>query len=126
MVLIRGDCVYYVLANMKRSNLSGMFFSFATFASNLNPIYDDSGIKVLNFTIQKLEIIIPNHHVFFAEEQLRGLEKIFGTLLSFSSGRNSCANCQEIKSHNGLIKFGFSEKATKFEKIFHLKFDVTE
>ena len=25
-----------------------------------------------------------------------------------------------------LIKFGYSEKATKFEKIFHLKFDVTE
>ena len=24
------------------------------------------------------------------------------------------------------IKFGYSEKATKFEKIFHLKFDVTE
>ena len=23
-------------------------------------------------------------------------------------------------------KFGYSEKATKFEKIFHLKFDVTE
>ena len=25
-----------------------------------------------------------------------------------------------------LLKFGYSEKATKFEKIFHLKFDVTE
>ena len=25
-----------------------------------------------------------------------------------------------------LVKFGYSEKATKFEKIFHLKFDVTE
>ena len=24
------------------------------------------------------------------------------------------------------IKFGYYEKATKFEKIFHLKFDVTE
>ena len=24
------------------------------------------------------------------------------------------------------IKFGYSEKATKFEKIFHLKFDLTE
>ena len=24
------------------------------------------------------------------------------------------------------IKFGYSEKATKFEKIFHLKFDITE
>ena len=24
------------------------------------------------------------------------------------------------------LKFGYSEKATKFEKIFHLKFDVTE
>jgi hypothetical protein len=26
----------------------------------------------------------------------------------------------------GYIKFGYSEKATEFEKIFHLKFDVTE
>ena len=25
-----------------------------------------------------------------------------------------------------LLKFGYSEKATKFEKIFHVKFDVTE
>ena len=25
-----------------------------------------------------------------------------------------------------FIKFGYSEKATKFEKIFHLKFDVNE
>ena len=25
-----------------------------------------------------------------------------------------------------VLKFGYSEKATKFEKIFHLKFDVTE
>ena len=25
-----------------------------------------------------------------------------------------------------FVKFGYSEKATKFEKIFHLKFDVTE
>ena len=25
-----------------------------------------------------------------------------------------------------LLKFGYSEKATKFEKIFHLKFDLTE
>ena len=24
------------------------------------------------------------------------------------------------------LKFGYSEKATNFEKIFHLKFDVTE
>ena len=25
-----------------------------------------------------------------------------------------------------MIKFGYSEKATKFEKIFHLKFDATK
>ena len=25
-----------------------------------------------------------------------------------------------------MLKFGYSEKATKFEKIFHTKFDVTE
>ena len=27
---------------------------------------------------------------------------------------------------NLFIKFGYSEKATKFEKIFHLKFDATK
>ena len=25
-----------------------------------------------------------------------------------------------------VVKFGYSEKASKFEKIFHLKFDITE
>ena len=25
-----------------------------------------------------------------------------------------------------MLKFGYSEKATKFEKIFHLRFEVTE
>ena len=45
---------YLVLTNMKRSNLSGMFF-LCHFCVELNPIYDDSGIKVLNFTIQKLD-----------------------------------------------------------------------
>ena len=25
-----------------------------------------------------------------------------------------------------LVKYGYSEKSTKFEKIFHLKFDITE
>ena len=28
--------------------------------------------------------------------------------------------------HQWNVKFGYSEKATKFEKIFHLKFDITE
>ena len=27
---------------------------------------------------------------------------------------------------SSVVKFGYSEKATQFEKIFHLKFDVTE
>ena len=30
------------------------------------------------------------------------------------------------KQLHDQLKFGYSEKATKFEKIFHLKFDVTE
>ena len=30
------------------------------------------------------------------------------------------------KFHSHLVKFGYSEKATKFEKIFHEKFDITE
>ena len=25
-----------------------------------------------------------------------------------------------------ILKFGYSEKATQFEKMFHLKFDITE
>ena len=39
---------------------------------------------------------------------------------------------KEVRSHekhdNSIftLKFGYSEKATKFEKIYHLKFDVTE
>ena len=31
-----------------------------------------------------------------------------------------------LESNDLLLKFGYSEKATKFEKNFHLKFDVTE
>ena len=27
---------------------------------------------------------------------------------------------------SGTVKFGYSEKATQFEKIFHIKFDITE
>ena len=30
------------------------------------------------------------------------------------------------KINPGAVKFGYSEKATKFEKIFHLKFDDTQ
>ena len=32
----------------------------------------------------------------------------------------------EKKVHSTYIKFGHYEKGTKFEKIFHLKFDITE
>ena len=32
----------------------------------------------------------------------------------------------QIQQNYFLLKFGYSEKATKFEKIFHLKFDITE
>ena len=28
--------------------------------------------------------------------------------------------------NQSVLKFGYSEKATKFEKIFHLKFDATQ
>ena len=31
-----------------------------------------------------------------------------------------------LRVHVGFVKFGYSEKATKFEKIFHLKFDIPE
>ena len=87
---------------MKRSNLSGMFF-LCHFCVELNPIYDDSGIKVLNFTIQKLEIIVPNHHIFFAEELKEDQRKFLAHYCHFliSSGRNSCPNCQESKIDNG-------------------------
>ena len=30
------------------------------------------------------------------------------------------------KNCTAHLKFGYSEKATKFEKIFHLKFDITD
>ena len=30
----------------------------------------------------------------------------------------------DLYAENLLVKFGYSEKATKFEKIFHLKFDA--
>ena len=30
------------------------------------------------------------------------------------------------KNNKWFIKFGYSEKATKLEKIFHLKFDATQ
>ena len=32
----------------------------------------------------------------------------------------------EIRFSEQFLKFRYSEKATKFDKIFHLKFDVTE
>ena len=32
----------------------------------------------------------------------------------------------KAQSTNLLLKFGYSEKATEFEKIFHSKFDVTK
>ena len=32
-----------------------------------------------------------------------------------------CREFDEVK-----LKFGYSEKATKFEKMFHLKFDATQ
>ena len=33
---------------------------------------------------------------------------------------------QKTPTASKVIKFGYSEKATKFEKIFHLKFDATQ
>ena len=44
-------------------------------------------------------------HLYFLQNQNK---------LSFSLGQGI-----------GLVKFGYSEKATKFKKIFHLKFDDT-
>ena len=37
----------------------------------------------------------------------------------------SAKKCMNIKP-DSLVKFGYFEKATKFEKIFHLKFDATQ
>ena len=39
-------------------------------------------------------------------------------------GNRSSALVAEVKV--SFLKFGYFEKATKFEKIFHLKFDLTE
>ena len=33
---------------------------------------------------------------------------------------------EKYSEFNDWIKFRYSEKATKFEKIFHLKYDATE
>ena len=43
-------------------------------------------------------------------------------------GAVKVALCQKTleKFYVSNIKFGLFEKGTKFEKIFHLKFDVTE
>ena len=52
--------------------------------------------------------------------------------VSIPVGGNTTFDCMIPElNHSGLekgvlVKFGYSEKATKFEKIFHLKFDVTE
>ena len=35
-------------------------------------------------------------------------------------------NLLEENHQGNFVKFGYSEKATKFEKIFHLKFDATQ
>ena len=44
--------------------------------------------------------------------------------------QNEIDFCPKINRLEGKyvwqLKFGLSEKGTKFEKIFHLKFDVTE
>ena len=37
-----------------------------------------------------------------------------------------CPFSTTYKIQSKILKFGYSEKATKLEKIFHLKFDVTE
>ena len=40
----------------------------------------------------------------------------------------ACKNCLigALLESIWFLKFGYSEKATKFEKIFHLKFDATQ
>ena len=38
----------------------------------------------------------------------------------------STTNFVDSKLWEIFVKFGYSEKATKLEKIFHVKFDVTE
>ena len=40
--------------------------------------------------------------------------------------KSSCAARDQRKVQGDQLKFGYSEKATKFEKIFHSKFDATQ
>ena len=40
--------------------------------------------------------------------------------------RNPKRGTRDPKRGSFIVKFGYSEKATKFEKIFHLKFDITQ
>ena len=35
-------------------------------------------------------------------------------------------DCSSVSRKDTTVKFGYSEKATKFEKNFYLRFDVTE
>ena len=43
---------------------------------------------------------------------------------SCSVPKNTHKKLITVRTH--LVKFGYSKKATKFEKIFHMKFDVSE
>ena len=62
-----------------------------------------------------------------------GIEYKDGSFVPLADGCNDC-DCingkasmrTELPCPPSLEKLGYSEKATKFEKIFHLKFDVTE
>ena len=56
--------------------------------------------------------------------------KYFEDLLNFQQQNGSCflPKCDfSVSGHTYfLLKFRYSENATKFEEIFHLKFDATQ
>ena len=56
---------------------------------------------------------------------IKAVEGYQGTLSDFTEAFLSDITCYYSPFLHHVLKFGYSEKATKFEKIFHFKFDVT-
>ena len=74
--------------------------------------------------IGKIKIDFPTFLEFHQKHEVSKLLKQIETEMSDGEA-NGQANLRLVK-HYKKLQFGYSEKATKFEKIFHLKFDATQ
>ena len=72
-------------------------------------------------TISKL-----NYGVLNSSTKRKKLTILSGEDVQDSKFRSSFGRIEETLICFRDLKFGYSEKATKFEKIFHLKFDATQ